>query len=147
MTDAFGTSLPGFAYFDDSAGMNAHATTRQLLSRSDGTVLFGRRLLDTLLARREHPDVAVSAVCAHEFGHIAQYKIGIHKQLREGEETVKRLELHADFLAGYFAGCRKLREGRTFRRPSTRRRSIRPATTVSTIRNTTAVRPSAQPQS
>ncbi len=109
MTDAFGV-LPGFAYFDDSAGMNAHATTRQMLSRSDGTVLFGRRLLDTLLARREHPDVAVSAVCAHEFGHIAQYKIGIHKQLREGEETARRLELHADFLAGYFAGYRKLQK-------------------------------------
>jgi hypothetical protein len=109
MTDAFGV-LPGFAYFDDSAGMNAHATTRQMLARSDGTVLFGRRLLDTLLARREHPDVAVSAVCAHEFGHIAQYKIGIHKQLREGEETARRLELHADFLAGCFAGYRKLQK-------------------------------------
>ena len=107
MTDTWNV-LPGFAYFDDSAAPNAFATTRKLLSRADGTVLFGRKLLDKCLRAKEHPDVVVSAVCAHEFGHIAQYKYGLSKRLGAGQATVKRNELHADFLAGYFAGVRKL---------------------------------------
>lgn len=107
LTDTWNV-LPGFAWFDDAAAPNAFATTRPLLSRSDGTVLFGRRLLARCLKAREHPDVAVSAVCAHEFGHIAQYKYGLTRRLSAGEATVRRNELHADFLAGYFAGMRKL---------------------------------------
>src|SRR5262249_37237136 len=54
-------------------------------------------------------EVAVTAVCAHEFGHILQYKTpGLLEALLEGQVTDKRVELHADFLAGYFAGIRKL---------------------------------------
>jgi hypothetical protein len=107
LTDTWNV-LPGFAWFDDAAAPNAFATSRRLLSRSDGTVLFGRRLLDRCLKSKEHPDVVISAVCAHEFGHIAQYKYGLSKRLSAGQTTVKRNELHADFLAGYFAGVRKL---------------------------------------
>jgi hypothetical protein len=107
LTDTWNV-LPGFAWFDDEAAPNAFATSRRLLSRNDGTVLFGRRLLDRCLKSREHPDVVISAVCAHEFGHIAQYKYGLTKRLATGQTTVKRNELHADFLAGYFAGVRKL---------------------------------------
>lgn len=101
-------ALPGFAWFDDQAAPNAFATPRRLLGRGEGTVLFGRRLLERCLKAREHPDVVVSAVCAHEFGHIAQYKFGVTKRLAAGQTTVKRNELHADFLAGYFAGMRKM---------------------------------------
>ena len=107
LTDTWNV-LPGFAYFDDAAAPNAFATSRLLLSRSDGSVLFGRRLLDRCLKMREHPDVVVSAVCAHEFGHIAQHKYGLTRPLAAGQTTVKRVELHADFLAGYFAGVRKM---------------------------------------
>lgn len=107
LTDTWNV-LPGFAWFDDAAAPNAFATSRPLLSRSDGTVLFGRRLLERCLKSREHPDVAVSAVCAHEFGHIAQYKYELNKRLSARQSSVKRNELHADFLAGYFAGVRKL---------------------------------------
>jgi hypothetical protein len=107
LTDTWNV-LPGFAWFDDSAAPNAFATQRRLLSRDDGSVLFGRKMLERCLKVREHPDVAVSAVCAHEFGHIAQYKFGLTKQLSAGQTSVKRVELHADFLAGYFAGVRKL---------------------------------------
>ena len=100
--------LPGFCYFDDSEGMNAYATNRVRLNRGDGTVLFGRRLLRRLMAQREFPDVSVAAVCAHEFGHIMQYKRGLDRIVRAGQPTVKRVELQADFFAGYFAGVRKL---------------------------------------
>ena len=107
LTDTWNV-LPGFAWFDDAAAPNAFATSRRLLPRGEGTVLFGRRLLARCLKAREHPDAVVSAVCAHEFGHIAQYKYGLSKRLAAGQATVKSNELHADFLAGYFAGQRKL---------------------------------------
>jgi predicted metalloprotease len=46
------------------------------------------------------------ALCAHEFAHIAQYKSGLIDDLnvlRVKYKTVKRTELHADFVAGYYA--------------------------------------------
>ena len=107
LTDTWNV-LPGFAYFDDAAAPNAFATPARWLSRPDGSVIFGRTLLARMLKAREQPDVAVAAVVAHEFGHIAQFKNNLKRVLLNGEETVKRLELHADFLAGYFAGRRKL---------------------------------------
>jgi predicted metalloprotease len=38
-----------------------------------------------------------------------QYKRGLSR-LDAGQRTVKRSELHADFLAGYYAGARKLQK-------------------------------------
>jgi hypothetical protein len=99
--------LPGFAYYEDADGMNACATTERKLSRSDGTVLFGTRLLTSLLAGSEHPEVAVAMVCAHEFGHIVQYKRNLMRTIQGWDPTLRRVELHADFLAGYYAGIRK----------------------------------------
>jgi predicted metalloprotease len=62
-----------------------------------------------------HPEVGIVSVCAHEFGHIAQFKHKLEDELivmrlvdGERQPFVKRLELHADFMAGYFAGRRKL---------------------------------------
>jgi hypothetical protein len=98
---------PGFAYYDDYDGPNAFASSQRRLSGADGTVLFGQRFLKQLRAAPENPEVAVAGVCAHEFGHILQYKLGLDKQLRDGQPTVKRVELNADFFAGYFAGVRK----------------------------------------
>lgn len=108
VTDVFQV-LPGFAFYDDFDGPNAFATPIKKMARADGTVLYGKRFLQKGLSERESPDAVVAAVCAHEFGHILQYKLGIEKPLRAGQPSVKRLELHADFLAGYFAGIRKLK--------------------------------------
>ena len=99
--------LPGFGYYDDVDGENAFATKLRKFARADGSVLFGLRLLETTLKLAEHPDIAVTAVCAHEFGHIVQYKHGLHTRLFDGTGTKKRVELHADFLAGFYAGIRK----------------------------------------
>jgi hypothetical protein len=111
ISDTLGV-LPGFLYCD---GENANATERVLMAKPngtvlDGTVLFGSGLLKTLLARPEHPDVAVTAVCAHEFGHILQFKLGLEPILLAGQATQKRVELHADYLAGYYAGALKLKK-------------------------------------
>src|SRR5262249_20329271 len=68
--------LPGFAFYDNSASPNCYATNRKRLERADGTVLIGLQYLKNCLAQPESPDANVAAVCAHEFGHIAQYKLG-----------------------------------------------------------------------
>jgi hypothetical protein len=104
--------LPGFAYFDDSKSPNAYATDRVLMGKRDGTVLFGQQYLKKKRAFPEHPDVAVTATCAHEFGHILQFKLGLEPVLLAGQATVKRRELHADYLAGYYAGTVKLNNPR-----------------------------------
>src|SRR4030095_12893314 len=92
LTDTW-NALPGFAWFDDPYP-SAFATPSQKLSRADGSIFFGRRMLERQLKAKESPDVAISAVCAHEFGHIVQFKHGLSKQLREGQTTVTHLELH-----------------------------------------------------
>ncbi|MCW5686713.1 MAG: metalloprotease [Pseudolabrys sp.] len=100
-------ATPGFAYYDDYDGMNAFASPRVRLSNADGTVLFGQNLLKRLMQGNDHPELGVAAVCAHEFGHILQYKRGLTQIVGAGQPTVKRVELQADFFAGYFAGTRK----------------------------------------
>lgn len=102
--------LPGFAYFDDSSGSNAKATSAQLLDRTDGTVLFGLRLLQECLARPANGDASIVAICAHEYGHILSYKNGMIRTLdppNSGDEGVFRAEQFADYVAGYYAGTRK----------------------------------------
>ena len=100
--------LPGFA-FSEQVILNAFASPKTDLGRQDGSVVFGNSLYRQIMERREHPDVGIVAVCAHEFGHIAQFKNRIRERLAAcGGCSVKRLELHADFLAGYYAGRRKL---------------------------------------
>jgi hypothetical protein len=101
--------LPAFAYYHDgSVDKNAKATPQKLLDRADGTVLFGLSLLDDLLSWSRDGDAAVVAVCAHEFGHIVSYKNGDIKELSPESGSAFRAEQYADFLAGYFAGHRKL---------------------------------------
>ena len=106
ISDAFAI-LPGFAFSELVKGLNAFASKNTALGRADGSVVFGNALYRTIMTRREHPEVGIVAICAHEFGHIAQYKHGLDNILIVNRR-VKRLELHADFLAGYFAAVRKL---------------------------------------
>jgi hypothetical protein len=107
LTDTYGV-LPGFSFFDDYDGENAYATTATKLNRADGTVLFGKRYFLHAMEVVENPELGVVATCAHEFGHIVRYKNKLQKRLTDGQPTLKRLELHADFFSGYFAGTRKL---------------------------------------
>ncbi len=100
--------LPGFAYYDDRAAPNAKATSAHTLDRADGTVLFGHSFLRRLLDRPEHRDASVVAMCAHEFGHIIAYNRGLVDELAPDRTQPYRAEQFADFIAGYFAGRRKL---------------------------------------
>jgi hypothetical protein len=105
LCDMFGV-LPGFAFYDDSDAPNAFASTSKRLGRADGTVVFGKTLLRQSL-QKEHGDAVMIGICAHEFGHVAGNKRGANSKLIVNGK-VKRFELHADYLAGYFAGRRKL---------------------------------------
>jgi hypothetical protein len=98
--------LPGFV-FTDKVRLNAFASTNTALGRPDGSVVFGRSLFQEIMKREESPEVGIACICAHEFGHILQYKKDLKSKLVVNGK-VKRLELHADFLAGFFAGKRKL---------------------------------------
>lgn len=99
--------LPGFAFFNELGSPNAFAARTRRMGRSDGDVLFGRKLFRKIMSGREHPEIGIVSVCAHEFGHIAQFKYDVSNRLVGLDRRVKRLELHADFLSGYFAGLRK----------------------------------------
>lgn len=100
--------LPGFAFYNDAGGHNAYATDAPLLDKTDGTVMFGLGMLQRLMSGTDHPELSVAAVCAHEFGHIYQYKHGLIPVVNSGASTVRRSELQADYFSGYFAGIRKL---------------------------------------
>ena len=100
--------LPGFAYFREPKENNALATERPLLERSDGTVLLGLGMLAELLQLREHRDAAIVSVCAHEFAHVVQFKTGLIKKLAPDKTQPFRAEQHADYLAGFYAGLRRL---------------------------------------
>jgi hypothetical protein len=105
ISDTFSVA-PSFAYYDDEKP-NAYATSDVRSYGQDGTVLFGLNLRRQLMAANEAPEVAVACVCAHEFGHILQYKLKLDEKLKQGQPTVKRVELQADFFAGYYAGLRR----------------------------------------
>jgi len=105
--------LPGFAYYDDSGSKNALATPHTRMDRADGTVLMGKTLLLDLIDRLESPEVAIAGVCAHEFGHIVQFRHNLIPIVNRDQPNVRNSELQADYFAGYFAGLRK-RERPTF---------------------------------
>ena len=98
---------PGFGFIDDSDAPNAYATDRTQVEGTWGTVCFGQTLFRDLMNRYDDQGLAVMAVVAHEFGHIAQFRSGVDGRLLRNQVTVKRVELHADFLSGYFLGVRK----------------------------------------
>jgi hypothetical protein len=100
---------PGFSFYNDDDAPNAIAAPFTLLEDTTGTVLFGINLLHTQLDAHPDGDIAVLGICAHEFGHIVQFFSPYYRQLRKAHATVKLVELHADFLAGYFVARRRER--------------------------------------
>lgn len=120
--------LPTFGFINGGNVVNAFATTAlydredgdaDLPKREDGTVLFGDGIVGYLQKKGvQDPVAAVLAVCAHEFGHIVQFRY-VYKDkpvislLNDDQPTVKRGELHADFLAGFYVGSAAKRNPNT----------------------------------
>jgi hypothetical protein len=99
---------PGFGFYDDTGNLNAFASPDTLpqLPGTKRTVCFGVNLFRRTLSLGDN-GIAVIAVCAHEFGHVVQYNTGYRDRLLSGRPTVKLLELHADYFAGYHLARRK----------------------------------------
>jgi len=98
---------PGFGFYDDSRAPNAFATESTVFPNSNGTVLMGRILFSKLLLQSSDNGMTVIAICAHEFGHIYQLANKYCDQLKAMDVTDRPIELHADFLAGFFLARRK----------------------------------------
>jgi predicted metalloprotease len=78
----------------------------QASSAKDGTVAVGRNLINQIRKNTTNFGPALTAVCAHEYGHILQFKHVMH-QLKQLSDFSVRVELHADFVCGYFGAYRK----------------------------------------
>src|SRR6185369_17756324 len=91
---------PGFGFYDDTASMNAFAINRRKIAGTRGTVAFGRHLLSEEMDVDPY-GISVAAISAHEFAHIYQYSSGFYDRIKS-EQKPFCVELHADYLAGFF---------------------------------------------
>jgi hypothetical protein len=102
--------LPGFVFFDDANGKNAFAMTETMIKGTRGTVIFGKGLLSSELNSHKWGGLAVAGIIAHEFAHIYQFQHdNLYNILMKNQKTGKLVELHADYLAGYYLGLKRLR--------------------------------------
>lgn len=101
---------PGFGFYDDEDDPNAFATEITALGGTRGTVGFGYTLLEEQIEK--HPSgisvMGIMGIIAHEFGHIVQFSPDVRSELQKVQPTLRLKELHADFLAGFYAGRRRL---------------------------------------
>ncbi|MBL8213910.1 MAG: hypothetical protein JNK87_24540 [Bryobacterales bacterium] len=95
---------PGLFILDDRNGSNAYATPQSVNGLTDGTVLFGYRLLTEEWNTSKGFNFSIPAILAHEFGHITQFRFGARMP---GKVT----ELQADFIAGWYMGNRDMLSG------------------------------------
>jgi len=98
---------PGYRFLRDGDRPNAYATPDTQVDGTSGTVLFGLTLLGNEL-QTEYGGAAVAGIAAHEGAHILQFKMADVRERLTGS-TAQRVELHADFMAGYYFS----RTGRT----------------------------------
>jgi hypothetical protein len=112
---------PVFGFYDDTGSCkgNALASSEELFPpapnapfKTEGTVLLGEKLFSNL-NRAQYQTAAIAAVCAHEFGHLLQFKYlkSELSRIRDLDGSVVRVELFADFICGYDAGVRQFRQG------------------------------------
>lgn len=94
LSEFFGVQ-PNVLLLDEAEGPNAYAAAVDSRAGYTGTVYFGVRLLGDELFDRDKGPTAVAGILAHEFAHILQ-------MYRTGMQPGKQMELHADFMAGWF---------------------------------------------
>lgn len=97
---------PGFAIYDDSAKPNAVALENTVFPGTSGTVLCGMSILFDSLFDQKRGDIFITSVLAHEFGHILQNSTSFKNRLSKNQATAQLIELHADFLAGFYLAKR-----------------------------------------
>lgn len=93
---------PGFKYIKAN---NAFATEQSIVPGTRGTVFLGLDLIADLMKEKDG-GISVAGVCAHECAHIHQMEQSLFQKLRADDKNISRVELHADFIAGYYVGKR-----------------------------------------
>ena len=112
LSDLFG-QVPAFGFYreadyPDVGAMNAFATDENTnITGTWGTVAFGTTLFEREMGQYDQSGSTIMAVIAHEFAHIWVFRKGLMDKINEGQPNVRRSELHADYLAGYFLASRK----------------------------------------
>lgn len=105
LADCFNVG-PGFGFYDDAGAPNAWASAKTIIPGTNGTVAFGqsyyRKWMDY-----DPTGISVIATCAHEFGHIMQFQSGHYDEIQGNLPTGKRIELHADYVSGFYIGLLK----------------------------------------
>jgi hypothetical protein len=93
---------PAGGYMNDGKSPNAYATPDQKFRNGpDGTVVFGISLAEDELRRDNGVGIGIPAILAHEFAHIRQFKTGLSNTY-----DVPTMELHADFMSGWYMARR-----------------------------------------
>jgi len=93
---------PGFNFIDDTSP-NAFAIPASVIPGTQRTVYFGLKLLSSEIA--EWGGVALAGLFAHECAHIFQFQNDYSEML--GGTTQQFVELHADYIAGFYFGKRR----------------------------------------
>lgn len=97
---------PQVGFYDDGDQPNALAISYAKAGRPHYAVVFGKTYFRQMFAY-DPSGITFLQTAAHEFAHIWMYKSGGLDALLEGHPTVKRAELHADYLSVYYLGLRK----------------------------------------
>jgi hypothetical protein len=95
---------PGFQYVEEKSP-NAFAIKKSLIPNTEGTVFIGLKLIESLM-KQEGGGIPLAGVCAHECAHIYQFSSGIYDRLAKADSGLILVEMHADFLAGYYMAKR-----------------------------------------
>lgn len=102
--------FPSFGFYNDKNEENAYAMSETRIKGTRGTVIFGKNLLFHELKAHKWGGLAVAGIIAHEFAHIYQFQHpNLYNNLTKNQKTGKLVELHADYLAGYYLGLKRLR--------------------------------------
>lgn len=97
---------PRVGFYDDGEHPNAMAMRYSIGGAVEFAVVFGRAYFKKLMGY-DPSGITLLQTAAHEFAHIWVYRDGLFDKIRAGAPTVKRVELHADFMAGFYLGLRK----------------------------------------
>lgn len=94
---------PGYQYVKAN---NSFTTSHSVIRNTKGTVWIGLELVNNLIDARKKDrtagGTAVAGVLAHECAHIYQINSGIYDRMIKDRANPALVELHADFIAGYY---------------------------------------------
>ena len=102
---AFFGYRPAFILY--TGGAKNAAATREVMPQTpgtDGTIFYNIDLMNEQLRVSQWGGAILAGLIAHEFGHIYQNFTDAMPRLKSMGLTVKFIELHADFLSGFYMG-------------------------------------------